>query len=55
MQLELEAADDTKIAAAAADRPEKIGVVLGAGAQLAPVCGDHIGGKQVVHRHSVLS
>nr|WP_244439375.1 hypothetical protein [Azospirillum baldaniorum] len=44
-----------KLAAAAADGPEEVGVLVGAGAQELPVCGDHVGGQQIVHRQPVFA
>ena len=48
VQAEPEGSDDTEIAAAAADRPEQVGVLIGRGPQHPPVSGDDLGGEQVV-------
>ena len=55
MKLELKPGDDTKVAAAAANRPKQIGVLIVTGAKQAPIGRDHVGGQQIVYRHAVLS
>ena len=55
VQLELEAGHHAEVAAAAADRPEEIGVLGGAGAAQAAVGGDDVGGEQVVDGHAELA
>ena len=49
---ELEGRDDAEVAAAAADRPVEVGVVLLAGDVEGPVAGDHVGAEQVVERET---
>ena len=53
--LELERRHDAKISAAATHRPEKIGVLSFAGAQVAPVGGDHVHREQIVAGEAVLA
>ena len=53
MQGELEPGDDTEIAAAAAQRPEQVGVVLPARVQQAAVGCDHVRREQVVDAEAV--
>src|SRR4051812_8183784 len=48
VQRELELGDHTEVAAAPADRPEQVGMLLGGGADTATVRQDHGGGDQVV-------
>lgn len=54
VQLELEVGDDTEVSAAAADRPEEIGVLVLGGPQDAPVGHDDLRRDQVVHREAAL-
>ena len=49
---ELEGRHDAEVAAAAADRPEQVGVVLLAGDVEGAVAGDHVRGQQVVEREA---
>jgi hypothetical protein len=51
--LELERGDHAEVAAAAANRPEQIRVLIGAGAAQAPVGRDDFGRDQVVGREAV--
>jgi hypothetical protein len=53
VQAQLEGGDDAEVAAAAAQRPEQVRVLVGAGADLAPVGEDDVGGDEVVDRHPV--
>ena len=55
VKFELKSADDTKVAATAANRPKEIGVLFLVGPYQAPIGRDHIGGKQIVDGHPVLS
>ena len=55
VQLELEAGDHAEVAAAAADRPEQVGVLVGAGAHRLAVGGHDVGGEQVVDGHAELA
>jgi hypothetical protein len=50
-----EAGGDTEVAAAAAERPEQIGVLLRVGSHEPAVGRDELGGQQVVDREPVLS
>jgi hypothetical protein len=52
---ELERGDDAEVAAAAAQRPEQVGVVCLAGGEHVAVGGDERGGEQVVGRQAVLA
>ena len=52
VQPELERGDDAEVAAAAADRPEEVGMLVGAGAHLLAVGEHHVGGEQVVDREA---
>jgi len=54
-QPELEARRHPEVAAAAAQRPEQVRVVLGVGTPHLAVGGHHLGGQQVVDRQAVLS
>jgi hypothetical protein len=51
----LEAGGHPEVAAAAADRPEQVGVVLVVGPQQPAVGGDEVGGQQVVDGQAVLA
>ena len=55
VQLELQAGGDPEVAAAAADRPEQVGMGLGVGADRPAVGGDQLGGEQVVDGQAVLA
>ena len=55
VQPELEARRDAEVAAAPADRPEQVGVVVGIDAQQLAVGGHDLGGEQVVDRQAVLA
>ena len=55
MQFELERGHDTEIAAAAADRPEKVGVLRCACLDERAIGGHHVGGDQIVDRKSELA
>ena len=55
MQSEPERGDDAEVAAAAAQRPEQIGVLVGGRPDDAALGGDHVGGKQVVDGEPVLA
>src|SRR5215218_6298959 len=48
MEPVLEGGDDAEVAAAAAERPEQVRVLVGAGAQELTVCGHHLEGQDVV-------
>jgi hypothetical protein len=50
---ERELGDDAEVAAAAADRPEEVRVLVGARRHRASVCEHHLRGKQVVDRQPV--
>ena len=52
---ELEARHDAEVAAAAADRPEQVGLVLGVDAAQLAVGRDDLGREQVVDRQAVLA
>ena len=52
---ELEAGRDAEVAAAAADRPEQVRIVLGVDAEELAVGGHDLGGEQVVDREAVLA
>ncbi len=54
MQVEFQRRGDAEVAAAAANRPEEIGVLAGAGAAHAAVGHHHLGRSQVVEREPVL-
>src|SRR5690606_19485251 len=47
--------DDAEVAAAAAQRPQQVGVLVGVGADDAPVGGDQLGREQVVAGEAVLA
>ena len=47
-QLQLERGDDAEATAAAAQRPEQVGLAVGVGAELAAVRGNHLGGPDAV-------
>ena len=53
VQAELERRHDAEVAAAAAQRPEQVGVLVGARAHTAAVGEDDLGGDEVVDRHAV--
>ena len=53
MQSELERGDDAEVAAAAADRPEQVGVLLGARTRLCSVGEHDVGLEQIVDRQAV--
>ncbi|HWC27071.1 MAG TPA: hypothetical protein VG474_10860 [Solirubrobacteraceae bacterium] len=53
VQPQLEGRDDPEVAAAAAQRPEQVGVLVGARADLAAVPEDDLGGDEVVDGHAV--
>ena len=53
VQRELEGGDDPEVAAAAAQRPEQLRVLLPAGHPDLSVGGDHVRGDQVVHSEAV--
>jgi hypothetical protein len=55
MELELEGGDDAEVAAAAAQRPEEVRVLVGRRADEAPVGGDQLAGEQVVAGEPVLA
>ena len=55
VQAELQAGHDAEVAAAAADRPEQVGMVLGVGAHELAVCRHDVGGQQIVDREAVLA
>ena len=55
MGAELERGDDAEVAAAAADRPEQVGVLVRARAGLGAVGEDHVRLEQVVDREPVLA
>ena len=55
MQRELERGHHAEVAAAAADRPEQLRFLGRRGDALAAVCGDDVGGDQVVDGHAVLA
>ena len=55
VESELEAGDDAEVAAAAAERPEEVGVLGGAGAHHLAGRGHDLGGLEVVDRHAVLA
>ena len=52
---EPEAGHDAEVAAAAADRPEEVGLVVGVDARAPAVGGHDLGGEQVVDRQAVLA
>jgi hypothetical protein len=53
VQAQLEGGDDAEVAAAAAQRPEQVGVLVGRGADSAAVGQHHLGGDEVVDGHAV--
>ena len=53
MQPVLERGDDAKVAAAAPEAPEQVGVLVGADGERPPVGGDHVGGNHVVAAEAV--
>jgi hypothetical protein len=53
VQGQLERGCDAEVAAAAADRPVQVGVLIGAGADSPAVGEDELGGDEVVDRHPV--
>ena len=55
MQAELQPCHDPEVAAAAADRPEQVGFVVGVDLPDPAVGGDHLGREQVVDRQAVLA
>ncbi len=55
MKTELQPRDDAEVAAAAAERPEQVRVLLGVDAQELAVRRDDLGGEQVVDGHAVLA
>jgi len=55
MQRELERGDDAEVAAAASQRPEQVGVLVGGRPDDADLGGDHLGGEQVVDGEPVLA
>ena len=55
VQRELERGDDTEISAAAAKRPEQVGMFVGGRPDDAALGGDHLGGQQVVDGEPVLA
>ena len=55
VQAVLEAGRDAEVAAAAADRPEQVRVVLGVDAEQLAVRGHDLGGQQVVDREAVFA
>ena len=55
MQPERERGDHAEVAAAAAHRPEQVGVLLGAGRDEAAVGQHHVGRQQVVDGQAVLA
>ena len=55
VKTELELRDHAEVAAAAAERPEEIRVLAGAGAHDIALGGDDLGGFEVVDRHAVLA
>src|SRR5271156_4809538 len=55
MKLELERGDDSEIAAAAAQRPEQVGVLRFTRAQELALSRDHVGGYEVVDRQPELA
>ncbi len=52
MKPEQERSDDAEVPAAAADGPEEIGVLIGAGGYEAAICQNHVHGEQVVDRQA---
>ena len=55
VELELEARDDTEVAAAAADRPEEVRVLVGAGGQEPTIGGHDLDGLERVDGQAVLA
>jgi hypothetical protein len=55
MRSKLEGGDDTKVAPAAAYRPEEIVVLASAGRDEAAIGKHHFGGEQVVKREAVFA
>ena len=55
VQLEAQPRDDAEVAAAAADRPEQVGVPLGVDLQHPAVGGHDLGRQQLVDGHAVLA
>jgi len=55
VQPQLEPGRDAEVAAAAADRPEQVGMGVGVHPQLLAVGGHHLGGQQVVDGEAVLA
>ena len=55
MEAEVEGGDDAEIAAAAADAPEEVGVLVLAGHDLAPVGGHDLGGDEIVADEAALA
>ena len=55
MQPEQERRDDAEVAAAPADRPEQVGVLVGARANALAVREHHLGFEQVVDREAALA
>ena len=55
VQLEAQPRDDAEVAAAAADRPEQVGVPLGVDLQHPAVGGHDLGRQELVDRHPVLA